>query len=152
LQNEVEYRYTVVSYNKRGDRSAGAVVVAVPKPLLLLTPRDGARVKRAKIKTLRLSWARMQTADYYNVQLYLAPQGVKALSSAGPAQAQAEKKVLSVWPKKTFFLLKKTWKFSGARYKLKPGLYRWYLWPGYGSRKEVDYGPLMGSSKFVVVP
>jgi hypothetical protein len=152
LQNGIEYRYTVVSYNKGGDRSAGAVVVAVPKPILLLTPRDGARVKRAKIKTLRLSWARMAGADYYNAQLFYAPEGVKALSRTGPAQSQAEVKVLSAWPKKTFFVLKKTWKFSGVRYRLKPGLYRWYIWPGYGNRKEVDYGPLMGSSTFVVVP
>jgi hypothetical protein len=152
LQNGIEYRYTVVSFDKGGNRSAGAVVVALPKQPLLLTPRDGARVKRAKTKTLRLSWARMQSADYYNVQLYFAPQGVKALSSTGPVQTQAEVKVLSAWPKKTFFVLKKTWKFSGVRYKLKPGLYRWYIWPGYGSRKEVDYGPLMGSSTFVVVP
>jgi hypothetical protein len=152
VQNGIEYRYTVVSFDKGGNRSAGAVVVALPKQPLLLTPRDGARVKRAKTKTLRLSWARMQRADYYNAQLYFAPQGVKALTSTGPAQSAAEVKVLSVWPKKTFFVLKKTWKFSGVRYKLKPGLYRWYIWPGYGSRKEVDYGPLMGSSTFVVVP
>jgi hypothetical protein len=152
VQNGIEYRYTVVSFNKSGNRSAGAVVVALPKQPLLLTPRDGARVRRAKTKTLRLSWARMEGADYYNAQLYFAPQGVKALSSIGPAKRQAEVKVLSVWPKKRFFVLKKTWKFSGVRYKLKPGLYRWYIWPGYGSRKEVNYGPLMGSSTFVVVP
>ncbi len=152
VQNGIEYRYTVVSFNKSGNRSAGAVVVALPKQPLLLTPRDGARVKRAKTKTLRLSWARMEGADYYNAQLYFAPQGVKALSSIELTKRQAEVKVLSVWPKKRFFVLKKTWKFSGVRYKLKPGLYRWYIWPGYGNRKEVNYGPLMGSSTFVVVP
>jgi hypothetical protein len=148
VQNGLEYRYTVVSFDKGGNRSAGAVVVAVPKQPLLLTPRDGVRVKSTK-KTLKLSWVRMAGADYYNVQLYLVPD-LKALGLQ-PTSAQAEVKVLTVWPKKNSFVLKKTWKFAGVRYRLRPGLYRWYVWPGFGARAAVDYGPLMGSSTFQVV-
>jgi len=148
VQNGIEYRYTIVSFNDRGDRSAGVVVAARPRQLLLLTPKDGARVKSTK-KSLKLSWARIKGADYYNAQLFFVPD-LKALGLY-PAKAQAEVKVRSVWPKKNAFVLKKTWKFAGVRYRLRPGLYRWYVWPGFGARAAVDYGPLMGSSTFIVV-
>ncbi len=147
LQNGVEYRYTVVAYDTGGNRSAGAVVTAVPKQSLLLTPRDGARVKATK-KGLKVSWARMGSADYYNLQLFRVPDLLNR--SLGPAGVAADVKILSVWPKKTSFVLKQTWKFSGARFRLRPGVYRWYVWPGFGLRAEVDYGPLMGASTFVV--
>jgi hypothetical protein len=148
LQNGVEYRYTVVAYDTDGNRSAGAVVTAVPKQSLLLSPRDGARVKATK-KGLKVSWARMQSADYYNLQLYRVPDLLNR--SLRPAGAVADVKILSVWPKKTSFVLKPTWKFSGGRYRLRPGVYRWYVWPGFGARAEVDYGPLLGTSSFVVI-
>jgi hypothetical protein len=148
LQNGVEYRYTVVAYDTGGNRSAGAVVTAVPKQPLLLTPRDGARVKVTK-KGLKIAWARMQSADYYNLQLYRVPDLLNR--SLRPASAAADVKILSVWPKKTSFVLKQTWRFSGARHQLRPGVYRWYVWPGFGARAEVDYGPLMGSSAFAVI-
>lgn len=149
VQNGIEYRYTIVSFDDRGDRSAGVVVAARPRQLLLLTPKDGARIKSTK-KSLKLSWARVKGANYYNAQLFFVPD-LKALG-LDPAKAQAEVKVRSVWPKKNTFVLKKTWKFAGVRYRLRPGLYRWYIWPGYGARAAVNYGPLMGSSTFIVVP
>jgi HYR domain len=147
LQNGVEYRYTVIAYDTDGNRSAGAVVTAVPKQSLLLTPRDGARVKVTK-KGLKIAWARMQNADYYNLQLFRVADLLNR--SVGPTSAAADVKILSVWPKKTSFVLRQTWKFSGVRYRLRPGVYRWYVWPGFGPRAEVDYGPMMGSSAFVV--
>jgi hypothetical protein len=147
LQNGVEYRYTVVAYDTRDNRSAGVVVSAVPKQPLLLTPRDGARVKVAK-QGLKIAWARMQAADYYNLQLYRVPDLLQR--AAHPTAAAADVKILSVWPKKTSFVLKQAWKFSGVRYRLRPGVYRWYVWPGFGARSEVDYGPLMGNRSFVV--
>jgi hypothetical protein len=30
------------------------------------------------------------------------------------------------------------------------GLYTWYVWPGYGAREDINYGPLMGSATFQV--
>lgn len=147
LQNGVDYRYTVVAYDTDGNRSAGAAVTAVPKQPLLLTPRDGARVNATK-KGLKVTWARMQGADYYNLQLYRVPNLLNR--SVGPTRASADVKILSAWPKKTSFVLKRTWRFSGAHYRLRPGVYRWYVWPGFGPRAEVDYGPLMGSSTFVI--
>jgi hypothetical protein len=149
VQNGVEYRYTIATFDKQGNRSAGVVVAAVPKQSLLLTPPDGAQVKRTK-KIVRLSWTRMRGVDYYNVQLFFAPD-LRSFGVGG-AKRQARVKVLSVWPKKNVFLLKKTWKFAGVRYRRQPGIYRWYVWPGHGNRKHVDYGPLMGSSTFMVIP
>jgi HYR domain len=146
VQNEIEYRYTVVSFDTQGNRSAGAVVTAVPRQLLLLTPRDGAQVSGAR--PVRLTWARIRGAAYYNVQLYFTPD--LRMESLSPAKAQAPAKVLSVWPKKNRFVLKKTWRFAGVRYTLRAGLYRWFVWPGQGARRDANYGPLMGSSTFVV--
>jgi hypothetical protein len=147
VQNEVEYRYTVVAYDRDGNRSGGVVVSALPRQRLLLSPRDGARVKATK-KGVKLSWARLKGADYYNVQLFFIPD---LLAARTLASAQAGVKVLTVWPKKTTFPLKPSWRFGGKAYRLKPGLYRWYVWPGYGVRNDANYGPLMGKSAFVVI-
>jgi hypothetical protein len=147
VQNGVEYRYTVVAFDSDRNRSGGVVVSAIPRQLLLLTPRDGARVKATK-KGLKLSWARIKGADYYNLQLFLIPD---LLATRGLATTQAGVKVLTAWPKKTNYALKRSWRFGGKGYRLKPGLYRWYVWPGYGVRNTADYGPLMGKSTFVVI-
>jgi hypothetical protein len=40
--------------------------------------------------------------------------------------------------------------FNGHRYRLRPGTYRWYVWPGYGRISASHYGALLGSSTFVV--
>jgi HYR domain len=147
LQNGLEYRYTVVAYDSAGNRSAGAVTTAVPKQSLLLTPRDGARLKVTK-KGLKISWARMNGADYYNLQLYVVPNLFKR--GLQPASADADVKVLTIWPKKPSYVLKQSWKFGGVKRRLRPGTYRWYVWPGFGTRAAVNYGPLMGSRTFVV--
>jgi HYR domain-containing protein len=130
--NGTEYRYTVVSFDTAGNRSAGAVVVASPSTPLLLTPPDGARFKAPQ--RLLLSWVSIPGARYYNAQVYLGDQ-----------------KVLSIWPVKPRALLTRTWKFAGKRHRLAPGLYRWYVWPGEGARKDTRYGQLLGSGSFEVV-
>jgi hypothetical protein len=147
VQNGVEYRYTAVAFDSDGNRSGGVVVSALPRQLLLLTPRDGARVKATK-EGLKLSWARIKGADYYNLQLFLIPD---LLTTRGLASTQAGVKVLTAWPKKTTFVLKRSWRFEGRGYRLKPGLYRWFVWPGYGVRNAAKYGPLMGRSTFLVI-
>jgi hypothetical protein len=55
-----------------------------------------------------------------------------------------------VWPTRTRFALKKTWKFAGRTYRLTPGTYRWFVWPGFGSRSQGKYGQLLGQSTFTV--
>ena len=40
---------------------------------------------------------------------------------------------------------------GGRRYRLTPGRYRWYVWPGLGARSAKRYGSVLGSSSFVIV-
>jgi hypothetical protein len=81
-----------------------------------------------------LSWTPIRGATYYNVQLY-----------------RGGGKVLSVWPAHADFQLRPTWRFDGRRYKLKPGRYRWYVWPGFGKRRADRYGRVIGAGTFVIV-
>lgn len=130
LQNGTEYRYVVASVDAAGNSSAGVAVVAVPRRNLLRSPKDGARLR----KPPRLMWAADAEADYFNAQLL-----------------QNGRKILSVWPVKPSFQLKKSWRFQGRKYTLKPGLYHWYVWPGFGARSAVDYGELVGTRTFRIV-
>jgi hypothetical protein len=130
LTNGVEYRYVVAAVDAAGNRSAGVAAVIVPRRNLLKSPKDGARLKKAP----RLLWALDTEAQYYNAQLLLDG-----------------KKILSVWPVRPAYALKKSWKFEGRKYTLKPGVYTWFVWPGYGARSAVDYGGVMGSRTFRIV-
>jgi len=130
LQNGVEYRYVVSAVDAAGNHSAGVAAVIVPRRNLLKSPKDGARLRKAP----KLTWALDSEAAYYNAQLLLNG-----------------KKILSVWPTSPAFAVKKTWKYEGRKYTLTPGLYTWFVWPGYGARSAVDYGELMGSRTFRIV-
>jgi hypothetical protein len=46
--------------------------------------------------------------------------------------------------------LPRSWQYHGRRYKLRPGTYRWYVWPGRGRLSAGRYGELLGASSFVV--
>jgi HYR domain len=130
LVNGTEYRYVVASVDAAGNSSAGVAIVAVPRQNLLRSPKDGARLR----KPPRLMWAANSEADYFNAQLL-----------------QNGKKILSVWPVKNAYQLKKSWKFQGRKYTLKPGVYQWWVWPGFGARSAVDYGELLGTRTFRIV-
>jgi HYR domain len=130
LKNGVEYRYVVVSQDAAGNRSSGVAAVAMPRLNLLRSPKDGARLKAPP----KLVWARNAEASYYNVQLY-----------------RGQEKILSSWPLAAALKLKRTWKYEGKRYALAKGVYRWYVWPGFGARAAVDYGELLGSNSFSMI-
>ena len=125
----VENRYIVVSFDKSGNRSLGAVIAVIPQQSFLLTPREGASVSRPPV----LRWAKTNGARYFNVQIY-----------------RGSKKVLTAWPKATSLRLSTTWRYGGRVYRLTPGIYRWYVWPGLGSISAARYGALMGERTFVV--
>jgi hypothetical protein len=129
LTNGVEYRYVVVAEDAAGNQSAGVAAAAVPRLNLLRTPKDGARLKGPP----KLTWARNAEASYYNVQLF-----------------RGQLKILSTWPVAASLKLKRTWKYEGKRYTLTKGAYRWYVWPGFGARADVDYGELLGSNSFQI--
>jgi hypothetical protein len=139
VQNGVEYRYIVKAVDKAGNDSAGVVAVAFPKASGLLAPKAGARVK----SVVKFKWKKVKSAKYYNLQAFYGGTRVFA--------ATADAKVLSAWPKKPSFVLKKTWKYAGRTRTLKPGVYTWYVWPGFGPRTAAEYGELIGSRSFTVV-
>jgi hypothetical protein len=96
----------------------------------LLSPRAGARVTAPPL----LVWRRVARASYYNVQLYRGRQ-----------------KLLSAWPERTRLRLRTRWTYLGRQRRLSPGVYRWYVWPGYGTPAARRYGRLLGQSTFMVV-
>jgi hypothetical protein len=139
LRNGVEYRYVVVVEDAAGNQSAGVVIAVVPRKNLLRKPANGARLKKIPKEFV---WQRDPRATYYNLQLYLGGALLFQSTAADPT------KILSVFPTKPLYRLKSPWRWEGRRYKMKKGLYTWYVWPGYGARADVNYGPLLGSATF----
>lgn len=143
LKNGVEYRYVIATVDKTGNASAGVATVVMPKASLLRLPADGARLRKVP-KQFR--WTPDTRASYYNFQLYAG--GTLVAQST----ASTGKKILSAFPNKPAYNFKSPWKWEGRKYKMTKGVYTWYVWPGYGAREDVDYGPLMGSATFQVTP
>jgi len=143
----VKYHYTVAAYDEAGNAAVKGVLVkpdgsvaragatkptadrpAAARPALT-RPAVGARVSAPPL----LAWRAVPKATYYNVQLY-----------------RAGRKILTVWPGTTSFRLERSWRFAGRTYRLTRGLYRWYVWPGFGARSATRYGKLLGTRTFVV--
>jgi hypothetical protein len=127
VRNGVRYTYTITARDQAGN-VAVRTIKATPGPRLL-DPAPNAHVTAPPM----LSWTSVPRATYYNVQLFHGG------------------KVLSLWPEHARLQLRRTWRFNGHRYRLKPGRYRWYVWPGFGRRKAGRYGDGIGSGTFVVV-
>jgi hypothetical protein len=121
-----KYEYRVTGIDAAANRSERAVNLVATGPLLSPTP--GASVKGP----ITLDWVPVKRASYYNLQIVRG------------------RKVLSIWPAQSSYRLRRTWSFNGRRYRLRPGTYRWYVWPGYGRISASRYGRLLGSSTFVV--
>jgi hypothetical protein len=126
LTNGTEYRYAVTAYDEARNSSTRGIRARPTAPLF--APAAGATVTAPP----RLAWTPVANATYYNVQLW------------------RNGKIFSAWPKRTSLKLRPTWTFEGRRYRLLPGRYRWYVWPGYGRRAAGKYGRPLGSSSFVV--
>jgi hypothetical protein len=131
LTNGFAYRYAVVAVDTTGNASAPVNVAAVPRSAALVNPRAGAAVTAAP----KLRWKAVKGAGYYNIQLF-----------------HGTRKILSVWPRRARFDLSYRWRYGGARYRLTPGVYHWYVWPGVGPLKAKRYGKLLGDATFAVVP
>jgi hypothetical protein len=129
VRNGRRYHYVLTLADAAGN-AASRQLSAVPDPQLL------APAKRATVAgPPLLRWTPVRRARYYNVQLF-----------------RGERKILSAWPRRAKLQLKPTWRFRGRRYRLKPGEYRWYVWPGKGPRADNEYGPRVGARSFVVSP
>jgi hypothetical protein len=127
LRNGVQYRYTITVYDQAGN-TASSTRSATP---FSLSPVKGARLSAPPL----LRWHQVRRASYYNVQLF-----------------RGRRKILTTWPTATRLQLRREWTFNGRRLRLVPGRYRWYVWPGYGSRAAERYGRLIGHSTFSIVP
>jgi hypothetical protein len=128
VRNGVRYTYTVTGEDQAGNVATQTVTV-VPNPRLL-SPAPNARLITPPV----LRWTAKLGASYYNVQLY-----------------RGRKRILSVWPAHASFALPSRWRFAHHHYRLTPGVYRWYVWPGIGPRSAARYGPAIGSGRFVIV-
>ena len=126
LSNGVRYRYTLKSYDEAANSSTEDVAATPSGPLV--SPAAGAVVTAPP----RLAWKAVPKATYYHVQLWR--QG----------------RILSAWPRGTSFRLRRSWIYNGRRYRLAPGHYRWYVWPGRGRPAQHKFGGLIGSSSFRV--
>ena len=123
-----KYEYRVTGIDEAANRAERKLDLVATGPLL--SPAPGSRIKSPPY----LTWTPVKHATYYNVQLI-----------------RGGRRVLSAWPVRPGFRLRRTWTYKGRRYRLRPGVYRWYVWPGFGRISASNYArhPL-GSSTFVV--
>jgi hypothetical protein len=129
VRNGRKYRYVLTLTDQAGN-SASRELAAIPDRHLV------APAKRATVAgPPRLTWTPVRGARYYNVQLF-----------------RNGRKILSEWPRQASLQLKSKWRFHGKRYRLKPGEYRWYVWPGEGPRAENRYGRMVGKRSFTIAP
>jgi HYR domain len=107
-----------------------AIVRAARRAAALFSPARGARVPGPPL----LEWRRVPRATFYNVQLYR--QGHK---------------ILTTWPRRSRLALRESWQHDGRRFRLRPGVYTWLVWPAFGTRAVPRYGRLLGQSSFRVI-
>jgi hypothetical protein len=127
LTNGVRYTYVVKAVDEAGNTVSKSI--KVEPSAALFSPRQEARVHGSVL----LHWHPIPRAKYYNVQLWYA-----------------RVKILSKWPISPSFRVPRHWTFGGHHYTLKPGRYTWYVWPGFGKRKQHQFGARIGVSAFVV--
>jgi hypothetical protein len=121
-----KYEYRVIATDVAANRAENRVVLTATGALV--SPLPGAVVSGRP----SLTWSPVAKASYYNVQLVRG------------------RKVYSAWPARTSLRLPRTWTYNGRRHRLRPGVYRWYVWPGFGRISAAKYGRLLGGSTFVV--
>jgi hypothetical protein len=126
LQVGAKYHYTVTASDAAGNSASKTVTVVATGALL--SPVPGARMGSAPL----LRWTSVKGARYYNVQLL-----------------RGGRTILSAWPTTAHFKVSRSWVFKGHHYRLHRGVYRWYVWPGFGRFSASKYGRLLGGSSFV---
>ena len=124
----IQYVYSVRSFDQAGNPSRVASLAA---RLKILTLQRTPYVPIAAPNPI-LRWRHIAGADYYNVQLF-----------------RGSTRIYAAWPTMHQLGLATTWKWSGQRYHLSPGQYRWYVWAGFGARKSANYRPL-GNARFLM--
>ncbi|MBA2569061.1 MAG: hypothetical protein H0V11_06910, partial [Actinobacteria bacterium] len=93
----------------------------------LFSPFAGARLTAPPL----LRWRAVPKAHHFNVQVY-----------------RNGRKILSRWPTRPQFKLRRSWTERGRTYGLRPGVYTWFVWPAYSRTR---YGRMLGRSSFRIV-
>jgi hypothetical protein len=119
-----QYQYSLTATDVAANQTAKALAFLARNALLF--PAPSAQVAKAPL----LVWAPKRGASYYNVILTRG------------------RRVFSAWPVKARLQLPRAWKYRGRSYKLRPGTYSWFVWPGYGSLSAGRYGKMLGGSTF----
>jgi hypothetical protein len=117
------YRYRITGFDQASNTTSQTTGITAAGALF--SPAPGEVVSAPP----RLRWAAVAGARFYNVQLIRG------------------RRLLSAWPTQASFKLRRTWTYNGRRHRLRPGVYRWYVWPAFADGR---YGQLIGSSRFVV--
>jgi hypothetical protein len=129
VDNRKRYVYEVRVRDAAGNATR-RTVSAVPHPHLV-SPASLRVVRPGHPPVLR--WTPVRRASYYNVQLF-----------------RNGRKILSAWPTKARYRLKKSWTYRGQKRRLASGRYRWLVWPGFGPRSKSNYGERLGPTSFRV--
>jgi hypothetical protein len=124
LRPGAKYHYTVTAFDAAANSATKALTVTATRRLT--NPAPGEHVSSPP----RLAWLPVKGASYYNVQLFRG------------------KRILTAWPTHASFELPRSWVYQGHRYRLRSGVYRWYVWPGFGLRSRAHYGRMVGRSSF----
>jgi hypothetical protein len=122
-----KYEYRVIGVDEAANRAEHKLDLVATGALL--SPAPAERVTSPP----NLVWTAARGASYYNVQLFFRGR-----------------KVLSAWPVRPGFRVRRTWIYNGRRHRLRSGVYRWYVWPGIGRISATRFGRMLGSSTFVV--
>jgi hypothetical protein len=123
-----EYLYRLSAHDPAGNVSKRVSLLALPK---VLTLEKLPYVPRVAVSPI-LRWKAVAGAAYYHVQLF-----------------RSGKRILAAWPSGRQLALRPVWHWSGGRYRLEHGTYRWYVWAGTGPRSAAHYKRL-GTAAFRV--
>jgi hypothetical protein len=129
MLNGTVYRYTVTAFDQAGNATSGSSSVE-PAAWVGLRPAYKAKLTHVPL----LHWPPVADARYYNVQVF-----------------RGKRKVFTTWPGAAQLRLRHHVNFRGRMLTLRPGFYRWYVWPGLGARRLHRYGPMVGASSFILV-
>ena len=127
-------KVTCSANDRRGNATTAGFDITVTrirtaKRSSLLAPLAGARVSAPPM----LRWHAVPKAKFYNAQVY-----------------RNGRKVLSLWPQRSRLRMTRSWQHGGRTFRLKPGVYTWYVWPGFGTLATPRFGKLLGQSSFRV--
>jgi hypothetical protein len=95
------------------------------KPNAGAQPSSGTPIARG--------WGRVSRADYYDFRLF-----------------RGGARILDLWPKSNRASIPARWSYGGERYRLSPGRYKWFVYPGFGVQDQLRLGKMQAHGIIVV--